>query len=186
MTLVSRKTLTLVLTLLAQPALANGDYGTPGSAPKSTAPAVSSAVTASVVSDLEGGVRTCQSLPQVYRFDCYRQNYGGVVDSLSGKKGYRDAQRALRGVEKTLDKVMRRNLDRSVAPVKVGGATYRAIKPEAVDPAAKKFDQARAEAVTILLRSGGETAKHYQQIAGVVGSNKLLIRSEMSLTTAVV
>lgn len=139
--------------------------------------AFSESFTDSIVRSLEGGIGTCQALPAVYRFDCYRQNYRATASKMNGKPDYRDAQKALRHVENTLKSILRSYGDKAAPTIRSGGLTYKPVKPDAVSTAARAFDTARAEAVTILLRSDGRARVHFERIASVVGSNKLIIRS---------
>ncbi|MCA0871937.1 hypothetical protein LCL97_13945 [Seohaeicola saemankumensis] len=141
--------------------------------------AFSSDFTGQVVGKLEGGISECQAVAAVYRFDCYRQNYRAVGRSLNGKPDYRDAQKALKRVEDTLKAVVKQNGDRGAPPLKQNGRTYKAVRPDTVAASAAAFNKARQEAVTILLRADGKAQVHYQRIASVVGSNKVIIRTDL-------
>lgn len=144
--------------------------------------AFSADFTGSVVGSLESGIAQCQAIATVYRFDCYRQNYRRTGRLMNGKPDYRSAQKALRHVEGTLNSFIKKNTDKAAPRLSVGGMTYKAVKPETVKPGAAAFDQARSEAVTILLRSpDGNARQHYERIASVVGSNKLIIRSALEV-----
>ncbi len=143
--------------------------------------AFSADFTGSVVGSLESGIAQCQAIATIYRFDCYRQNYRRARRIMNGKPDYRMAQKALRHVEATLNSFVKKNTDETAPHLSVGGKTYKAVTPEAVKPGAAAFDQARSEAVTILLRSDGRAKVHYQRIASVVGSNKLIIRSDLQV-----
>lgn len=143
--------------------------------------ALSNSFTDQVVKNLSAGINLCQSLPAVYRADCYRQNYRATARQLNGKPDYRDAQKALKRVESALKKILRQYGDKATPPITKNGQTFKPIKPEALKPATAAFDQARREAVTILLRAGGNAAPHYQKIAAVVGSNKVLMRAALGL-----
>jgi len=133
--------------------------------------------TSAVVSVLESGIAQCQSLEAVYRFDCYRQNYRAAGSKLNGRPDYRAAQKALQQVELTLKATLRQNRDKTAPPVRLNGKTYKAVTPDAVKPGNAAFARARAEAVTVLLRADGHATVHYQRIASVVGSKKVIIRS---------
>jgi len=141
--------------------------------------AFSSDFTGQVVGKLEGGISECQAVAAVYRFDCYRQNYRAVGRSLNGKPDYRDAQKALKTVENTLRAVVKQNGDSSAPPLKQNGRTYKAVRPDTVAASTAAFNKARQEAVTILLRADGKAQVHYQRIASVVGSNKVIIRTDL-------
>lgn len=153
--------------------------GAQASPPASTQLAMSNSFTGQVVSKLEGGISECQAIAAVYRFDCYRQNYRAVGRSLNGKPDYRDAQKALKQVENTLKAVVKQNGDKAAPPLKQNGRTYKAVRPQTVPASATAFKQARQEAVTILLRADGKAQVHYQRIASVVGSNKVIIRTDL-------
>lgn len=140
----------------------------------------SEAFTSQIVGKLESGIRECQALPTVYRFDCYRQNYRAVGRDLK-RPDYRPAQSALRRVEKTLNTIVRKNTDKTKPQISQNGRKYKAITPQAVKPAAAAFDQARAEATTVLLRTKGDMKPHFERIAAVVGSNKVILRASLGL-----
>lgn len=167
--------LTAAASLTAPAAHAASD----GAAPVPLVLARSDAFTGQLVARLESGITQCQALPAVYRPDCYRQNYRATGRMLNGKPDYRDAQRALKRVETALTKIMRRNTDKATPPITRNGQTFKPITEAALKPAAAAFDQARAEAVTILLRSGGAMRTHNARIAAVVGSNKVLLRAAL-------
>jgi len=133
--------------------------------------------TNTVVNILEAGISQCQALDAAYRFDCYRQNYRSAASKLNGKPDYRDAQQALRQVEKTLKAIIRQYGDKAAPTIRVAGKTYKAVAPDAIQTAATAFSRARAEAETVLLRASGHAELHYARIAAVVGSDKLIIRS---------
>ena len=139
--------------------------------------AFSSASTDAVVGILEKGIAQCQVLEAAYRFDCYRQSYRSAAAKLNGKPDYRAAQQALREVEKTLKDVVGQYRDNSKPSIRVAGKTYKAVTPVGIQPGAAAFSRARAQAVTELLRADGRAKVHYQRIAAVIGSDKLIIRS---------
>lgn len=141
--------------------------------------AMSDAVTAKAVKVLTEGNGACRSLPSVYQVDCYRQSFRRAGAEISRYPDYKDARKALKLVERTLNSALKEYGDKSAAPLRSGGRTYKAIKPEAVAPSAQAFKRARADAVTILLRSKGPIKVHYERIASVVGSSKLIIRSSL-------
>ncbi len=133
--------------------------------------------TNAVVTVLENGIAQCQRLDAVYRFDCYRQNYRDAGSKMKGRPDYRTAQKALQRVEQTLKATVRQNRDKTAPTIRVNGKTYKPVTPAAVKPGEAGFARARAAAVTTLLRADGRAAVHYQRIASVVGSNKVIIRS---------
>ena len=139
--------------------------------------AMSEAVTGNVMSQLEGGTATCGALDAVYQFDCYRQAYRAAGSKIKGRPDYRDAAKALKTVESTLNTIVRKNADRSQPSIRVGGRTYKAIKPEAIPAATSSFRSARTQAATVLLRSDDVAALHYTRIADALNSDKVLIRT---------
>lgn len=139
--------------------------------------AFSAGNTDSIVAELTGGEATCSRLEAVYQFDCYRQAYRSAAKKTDGRGDYRAAGKALREVEKTLKTVVRQNEDKTKAAIRVGGKTYKAIKPEAVKVGVQAFQTARNQAATKLLRSDGKAQVHYARIAQAMKSNKVLIRS---------
>ncbi|KIC22318.1 MULTISPECIES: hypothetical protein [unclassified Leisingera] len=139
--------------------------------------AMSDSVTAKAVKVLTSGNGTCRQLPSAYQIDCYRQFYRRAAAELSRYPDYKDGRKALKMVESTLNAALKQYRDRSAAPLRSGGQTFKAIKPEGLSPAAEAFRRARADAVTILLRSQGPIKVHYERIAAVVDSAKVIIRS---------
>lgn len=165
--------LSLVIALAAQPATA-------GSTPTLQL-AFSESATGRVVNVLEDGISLCQSIATVYQFDCYRQNFRKAGSKMRGKPDYSDAQNALGHVESVLKSIVKKNLDKTAPPLRINGKTYKPVKPAAVKSASASFKRARSEAVTILLRADGHSKVHYQRIANIVGSDKLIIRSDIPI-----
>ncbi len=141
--------------------------------------AFSSGFTGQGVGKLEGGISECQAVAAVYRFDCYRQTSRAVGRSLRGKPDYRDAQKALKQVERALKAVVKQNGDSAGPPLKQNGRTYKAVQPGIVAASTAAFNKARQEAVTNLLRADGKTQVQYQRFASVVVSNKVIIRTDL-------
>lgn len=139
--------------------------------------AMSEAVTGQVIAELESGLSTCSRLDAAYQFDCYRQAYRAAGSAIKGRPDYKDASKALKAVEDTLRAIVRKNGDRGQPNIRVGGKTYKAIKPAAVPAAAQAFRASRQEAATLLLRSTDKAALHYTRIADALNSNKVLIRT---------
>lgn len=184
--------LILVLSLgLPQAALA---YGEGGGAPpygnKSAARAagaqVNPATTGTVVKLLTGGVRGCQRLQKVYRYDCYSQVYGQAAAQMNGIAGYAEARRVLVGVERSLNRTVSRNLDRRAPQVRMGNQQFRAIKAESLPTAKAAFIATLEEAETRLLRSPSGGSDHVVQIAAAINSNKILLRSALLLLRMIV
>lgn len=141
--------------------------------------AMSDTITSKVVLVLQEGGDECRGIPNVYQFDCYRQMFRRAGSSVSKFPDYGEARKAFRHVEKTLKAVLKQYPDKATAPLRSNGRTYKPIQPDAVKSASAAFERARAEATTILLRANGPIRIHYERIASVVGSNKLIIRSQL-------
>ena len=139
--------------------------------------AMSDSVTSKVVSKLEGGSSECRSVPAIYQVDCYRQSFRRAGSEISRYPDYSEARKALRQVEAVLKAALRQYGDKSNPALRKNGRAYKPIRPEGVKPANAAFERARREAATVLLRAKGPIKVHYERIAAVVGSSKLIIRS---------
>ena len=162
------------LITLAAPAYpygsSDGDATTPNTA-------LSKATTQKVVRTLTRGVRGCQKLDNVYRYDCYRQTYRQAANQMNGMPAYAGAQKVLADVEKVLERTIARNTDSTKPRVRRGLQRYRAIKPAALPRAKRDFLGALNKAEKQLLRSSGPAKTHYVRIAEAINTNKVLLRS---------
>lgn len=140
---------------------------------------LSSRSTRAVVTTLTRGFDRCGTLPQVYKFDCYRHTYKLAAQKLDSNQAYAEAAKALVLVEETLTQAVKKNLDPAQKPVRKGLNFYRAVKPAAVPQVKRQTERAMRQAETILLRSPAEKKVHYVRIAEAVNSNKVLLRSAM-------
>lgn len=140
---------------------------------------LSSRSTRAVVTTLTRGFDRCGTLPQVYKFDCYRHTYKLAAQKLDSNQAYAEAAKALVLVEETLTQAVKKNLDPAQKPVRKGLNFYRAVKPAAVPQVKRQTERAMRQAETILLRSPAEKKVHYARIAEAVNSNKVLLRSAM-------
>ena len=140
---------------------------------------LSSRSTRAVVTTLTRGFDRCGTLPQVYKFDCYRHTYKLAAQKLDSNQAYAEAAKALVLVEETLAQAVKKNLDPAQKPVRKGLNFYRAVKPAAVPQVKRQTERAMRQAETILLRSPAEKKVHYARIAEAVNSNKVLLRSAM-------
>ena len=138
---------------------------------------LNNAATNRLVRFLERGIRLCQSIDGVYRYDCYRQNYKTAADRLAGNGAYAIPLAALRDVEQALENVVARNADPSTKVKRKGRATFRAVKPDSTAKAKEIFRRALDEAATTLLRSSEGAGTHYTRIAQALDSNKVLLRA---------
>jgi len=130
-----------------------------------------------VARTLRRGVVRCQSVEDVYRYDCYRQVYRLAAKQLNGRPAYAEARAVLIEVEKKLERIVTRNVDPHAPPVRKGVQQFRAIRPASLPKARAQFIQALDEAETQLLRSSGGGGTQYARIAEAINSNKVLLRS---------
>jgi hypothetical protein len=153
----------------------SGDFDSGGGGGAS----LSNATTKQVVKIIKRGVSRCQTVPLVYRFDCYRQTYHLAANYLNGRPAYGDAQKALIAVEETLDRIMAQNVDPGKPPIRKGVQRFYPVKPAAVPKAKAELTRALGQAETVLLRAPDRSAVHYARIADAVHSNKVLLRSRL-------
>ncbi|MCB1342328.1 MAG: hypothetical protein KDK24_14930 [Pseudooceanicola sp.] len=185
--MLSRLLRAFVIAALVLPdlALAYGDGGGVGYVPKSATPAPAAranpATTKAVVNMLTGGVRGCQQrLPAAYRYDCYSQVYGQATALLAGQPAFNQARVILQDVERSLNRTVRRNLDRAAPQVRAGNQQFRAIRADTLPAAKAAFADALEQAETKLLRSAS-VGEHHVRIAAALNSNKVLLRSALLL-----
>ncbi|KUP90611.1 hypothetical protein [Tritonibacter horizontis] len=137
--------------------------------------------TNSIVEQLKRDFRTCQNKPKVYRYDCYRRSYRTGAQELNGSREYGPVAEALALVEKRIGAAVQANLDPSQPPLRDNiFIQHRAVKPEALPLIKQATLAAMEEATTILLRTpDNEQQKHFQRVAAVIQSNKVLLRSAL-------
>ncbi|MDK3075533.1 hypothetical protein QO034_20870 [Sedimentitalea sp. JM2-8] len=165
-------TAVLILLIAALPVFAQG-YGNYGN----SAQGFSDRTTNKVVRLLERGLRQCQALEPVYRYDCYRQNYRDAAQQLEGNPSYAPAQQALRDVEASLQAVLRTNADPAAAPARRRGQSFAAIRQSVVPQSKAAFTAALDQARTRLLRSPDASGNHLARIASALDSDKVFLRS---------
>lgn len=166
-----------LILMLSTPASAQqGGYGGYGGYGGDSG-AASARITNSVVASLQRGIRQCQRLDNVYRYDCYRQNYQSAARKLKGREAYAPAYKALKNVEATLTKVVSQNGDRRANRIRQGTQVFTPIKPAATARAKATFRAALDANQTQLLRSASNTQTHLVRIAAVLDSDKVLLRS---------
>jgi hypothetical protein len=147
-------------------------------------------VTASIVEDLEEAQAICQFMGDEYKIDCFARTYRELAKNIPGNGDYAEAREALLDAARKLDNITRRNLDRQKPALtarlqKGGGQTVttppiRAVRSDRVTQLKQQAANVVQEAETVLLRSASSDATraiHYQRIAAVVESNKVLLRS---------
>ncbi|SPH18683.1 hypothetical protein DEA8626_02225 [Defluviimonas aquaemixtae] len=135
--------------------------------------------------------RTCGDdwIEPRYRIDCLRFHFWQMSRELPKSGEYEPVRRALAKAAGDLDRIVRRNLDRSAPAVRprIEGKPLaprlppiRAVKPEAEAQAARAAVAVVEEAGTVLLRSSENSERrqvHYRSIAGAIDSTKVLLRS---------
>ncbi len=141
---------------------------------------LSDATTNRLVRKLEKGIRLCQSLDPVYRYDCYRQNYREAADRLEGNAAYAVPLTVLRDIEATLQTIVTRHGDAGAPVTRRRGETFRAITPAATARAKETFRRSLDESVTVLLRAADGTGSHFARIARALDSDKILLRASLS------
>lgn len=165
----ARSLLVTLLLTLALP-LAAQTYGAPSSG-------LSDRTTNKVVRLLERGLTQCRRLDNIYRYDCYRQNYRMVSREIAGNAAYAPAYQALQQLETTLDTVLRQNADPTAQTLRRRGQTFSAIRPEAVSKSKAVFTAALDDTSTRLLRSPDGAGTHFTRIASALDSDKVFLRS---------
>jgi len=137
--------------------------------------------TAQIASQLKQDFRRCQGTPWVYRYDCYRRSYRTGAQALRGSREYAPITAALLLVEQRIGAAVEANLDPDQPRFREAPFVHhRAVRPEAVPVIKQVTLAAMEEATTVLLRTpDNEQKKHFQQIAAVIQSNKVLLRSAL-------
>ncbi|MFN3823506.1 MAG: hypothetical protein ACK4RN_05955 [Pseudorhodobacter sp.] len=188
---------TAALLLAVSPALAGktavgGIGGLPVFVPDlpQAAPAggvASLATPGAVTSQIEAATRFCARLPeQAYVVDCMAERLDAISRAMPSTGDLAQARTLLAEASRDLAELARANADttlpRATARVPGGTATRRALVP--VNPARQAAARSQAAAIlerteTLLLRSANRpvTMAGYRQIAGAVGSAKVLLRS---------
>lgn len=136
--------------------------------------------TTKIVKPLDEVNTECGSIDVIYRLDCTQQAYKSAVRAVPNHSDYRKARGDLNSAQRKLNKLLKKNLDKTVAPLKVGNKTYRAVKKTVAKSLNAQAIVVLEETATKLLRSAGNSKKrqlHYARIADVVGSNKKIFRS---------
>lgn len=137
----------------------------------------SDAEIAEIAQRMENGFDTCSTVGATYQIDCYRRVYERASKDLKGQRLQADAQRAMRRTAVELKRLVRGYQDLEVPGIEVAGKPVAAIRQEALLQAATQARRILQETETYLLRGTWKAAQHYQRIATVVNSSKVLIRS---------
>jgi len=140
-----------------------------------------------VTTQIDAATQFCARLPQsAYVVDCMAERLDAVSRAMPATGDLAEAKQSLAEASRDLAALARRNADTALPPatarVPRGTATRRALVP--VNPARQAAVRSEAAAIlerteTLLLRSAGRpaTMAGYRQIAGAVGSAKVLLRS---------
>ncbi|MFZ1813717.1 MAG: hypothetical protein WBO55_03430 [Rhizobiaceae bacterium] len=141
--------------------------------------AFSDSTTSGIVNRLGQAERECGALPEEYRVDCLAQGYKSAASATQNRPDYTTAQTELNKASRSLSGLVSQNEDKTAAPIKKGGKTYRAVKKAAVKQVAAKAKAVISETETKLLRSAssGLRKTHYARVAQAVGSTKKILRS---------
>ena len=128
--------------------------------------------------EMQQAQAVCSNLPPEYQADCLQQSLGRGASVLN-EPAYSQARREISRAQRSIDRLVSRNIDRSKPPIRVNGRVYRAVKKTAVAKVNREARRIVAETETKLLRSAGTGKRktHYTRIARAVGSTKNLLRS---------
>lgn len=137
----------------------------------------SDAEIAEITQRMEGGFARCSAVDAAYQIDCYRRVYERASQDLKGQRLQADAQKAMRRTAVELKRLARAYADPAAPKVQVGGKTVAAIRLDALPQATAQARRILQETETYLLRGNRQAALHYQRIASVVNSSKVLLRS---------
>jgi len=137
--------------------------------------AMSADFTGQKLSKRQGGIGQCRAVATVFRFDCDQQIYRTVGRSLNGASDNRSVQKTLKAGENTLKAVMKQTGNKAAPPLKATGKTYKPMRPDTGAIRKAAFKQARQEAVSVFLRVDRRAQVHFQRIANVVETNKVVL-----------
>ncbi|MEX0281960.1 MAG: hypothetical protein AB3N13_12330 [Arenibacterium sp.] len=143
---------------------------------------LSNAGTNKGVRTLTRGAQRCQRLDWFYRYDCYRNVYEVAANQLGNNKAYADARAILLEVERSFEKTIARNEDKSAPRKRRGVEQFRAVKPGTRNTVNREFSTALQRAETKLLRSPSNSGDHFVRIAQAVNTNKVLLRSALLIS----
>ncbi|MEO6301050.1 MAG: hypothetical protein ABIV25_07935 [Paracoccaceae bacterium] len=150
-----------------------------------TAPA-----TSVYVADLYRSIAFCRAIGrQAYMVDCLAERIGAVAAKMPASGDRADMRAALATASRELGAVANKYRSRTQSPVNMtmGGANsmtttrpLRGIAPENLNLALTAALTVMAQTETVLLRSAQTSqtrALDFQEVAGVIGSTKVLLRS---------
>ena len=168
------------------------NYPSAGIAPPGpSAPGLSSSLaTAAYVDELQASVAFCKAISKrEYLVDCLAERIGAVADKMPAYGDLSEMRAALMTASRKLGAVAVKYRSPSLPPVRMqmGGAhpitttrPLRPVAPENLDAAFAAAATILAETETVLLRSAAQSqdrALDFQQVAAVIGSTKVLLRS---------
>ena len=143
--------------------------------------------TALVLGKLASAKEFCIGLDQSYRVDCLAERLGVIAKDIPQDSDYVEVSRALKTASGDLQRLARSQRDTSLptgrATAKSGETSSRPLTPiksSSLSQINKQVEAILQEAETTLLRSAGTSKDklvHFQQIADVIDSNKILLRS---------
>lgn len=168
--------------LSLQPAMAGYGEGRSGDDDNSGGSnyTVNTRTTDAVVRNLKNDFRECLQLFPAYRYDCYRKAYRSGAKRLKGSIDYEPAYEALRLVETRIAAVVDANIDPTQKKIRKGFQRFTPVNEAALPQLKRETIRAMEEAQTLLLRSPAAHQKpHFQKIAAVIDSNKVLLRSAL-------
>ena len=172
-----------VLLVLSAPHMVAADYGGGNSGGNSSGGSnitVNSRMTDLVIRNLQNDFKECFQLFPAYRYDCYSRSYSSAANRLKGSIDYEPAYKALRLVEERISAQVAANLDPSQKKIRKGFQRFSAVNPDTLPTIKRETIKAMEEAQTLLLRSPAAHQKpHFQKIAAVIDSNKVLLRSAL-------
>lgn len=170
--------LTLVLSLSAASMASAGNSGNGGT--RSTNVTVNDKFTDQLIRDVSRDFNECLQLFEAYRFDCYSKTYRDAARKLKGSTDYQPAYEAFQTLEARIAQAVAANIDPTQKKLRKGFRRYDPVKPAALPALKRETIRAMEEAKTTLLRSPAPHQKpHFQKIAAVIDSNKVLLRSAL-------
>lgn len=172
------------------PTLDRGGEGYAGTTNLGQVVAISDARTEQIVNQLYQIQKTCEFMTEAYRVSCFASTYRKLADEIDTNGDYAEVKRALADAARKLSYLAQKNVDRSQPLLRARLTTKTgetvttppivAIRNEVMNDINRQGSEIIAETETILLRSADANSRvaiHYQRIAAVVGSNKVLLRS---------
>ncbi len=174
----------------------NGGYGGEGnyeapSSKASAAKALTPTAATRIAKQLTDAAEYCEWTPEEYVVDCLADQYAKIERSLPKGGDYSEVRKVIGGTAKTLQGIARKYsygakpvVTKRPPPGKFNTSATRALIPvpkQAQRKAVQSANRAVAEATTLLLRSGEQSAARrapFQKIASALGdSNKVLLRA---------